>query len=150
MDFKINNRYWLDLFVKDFLESKRRIFEWQNIHTFSINSFGDRYVYKDRVPERQQRYFEYILKKYGPCLSDCILVTKKNIEKHKIVMDFFDFKKKCDKENQLGLKDIKFDLIDLSEGIESYGEHYYLIACDINKEIDFELSYGTFKVLNKT
>ena len=65
-------------------------------------------------------------------------------------MDFFDFKKKCDKENQLGLKDIKFDLIDLSEGIESYGEHYYLIACDINKEIDFELSYGTFKVLNKT
>ena len=136
MDFKINNRYWLDLFVKDFLESKRRIFEWQNIHTFSINSFGDRYVYKDRVPERQQRYFEYILKKYGPCLSDYILVTKKNIEKHKIVMDFSDF------------KDVKFDLIDLSEGIESYDKHYYLIACDINKEIDFELSYGTFKVLN--
>ena len=65
-------------------------------------------------------------------------------------MDFFDFKKKCDKENQLGLKDVKFDLIDLSEGIESYDKHYYLIACDINKEIDFELSYGTFKVLNAT
>ena len=77
-----------------------------------------------------------------------ILVTKKNIEKHKIVMVFFDFKKKCDKEDQLGLKDVKFDLIDLSEGIESYDKHYYLIACDINKEIDFELSYGTFKVLN--
>ena len=148
MDFRLNNRYWLDLFVKDFLKLREHIFEWKGIHVFSISIFSKKYVYKNHIREREQRYFEYTLKKYGTCLTDYILVTKSNVEKHDITIDFWEFKKNCDKENKIGLKDLTFDLIDLSNGIQSYGQHYYLIACDINKEIDFELIYGTLKVLN--
>ena len=148
MSFTLNNRYWLNMFVRDFLETEKRIFEWKGARILSITEFKDRYVYTNHTGEREEKYFELIIRKYNSCLSDSIIVTKRNIEKFDIATDFFDFKKKCDKENQLGLKDVKFDLIDLSEGIESYGKHYYLIACDVDKEIDFELTYGTLKIIN--
>lgn len=148
MDFRINNRYWLNMFVRDFLETEKRIFEWKGARILSIDEFKDRYVYTNHTGEREEKYFELIIGKYNQCLSNSIIITKRNIEKFDIAMDFFEYKKKCDKENKIGLKDVKFDLIDLSEGIHSSGQHYYLIACDIDSSINFELIYGTLKILN--
>lgn len=148
MDFKVNNRYWLNKFIEDFIENKMRIFEWQRVRVFSINDFGIKFVYKNWRSDREEKYFESILRKYKSCLSDFIFVTKESVKKHDLFMEFSNFKNECDIQNQIGLKDVKFELIDLSEGLKSYGQHYYLIVCDIDKSINFELIYGTMKIIN--
>lgn len=148
MDFRINNRYWLNIFVRDFLETEKRIFEWKGARILSIDEFKDRYVYTNHRGEREENYFELTIRKYNPCLSDSIVITKRNIEKLDITMDFLEYKRRWDKENKIGLKDVRFDLIDLSEGIHSSSQHYYLIACDIDSSVNFELVYGTLKILN--
>lgn len=147
MSFAQNNRYWLNVFMTDFFENEKKKFDLNNnvrvlpINIFKVNIIG-------KALKREVAYFEYVMKKYSDCLLNYILVAKKTVEKHDILYDFFEFKDKCDKEGKIGLKDVKLDLIDLSKGIESYGKHYYLIACDIDKQIDFELIYGTLKVIN--
>ena len=150
MDFKINNRYWLNRFVQDFFESEKSFFNYHFATVYEINDFSDRFVYKHNVNENDKVYFKNTLNKYKSILANTILhVKRRKTRKEEIVRKFYTFIKEKDKDNKLDLRKIKFEIIDLTSHMFSFGPKYYLILCDIDHDINFELIYGTLKVMNE-
>lgn len=150
MDFKVNNRYWLNRFVQDFLESEKSFLNYHFATCYKIDDFENRFLYKNSVNEGDRHYFKKVLNKYKYVLSNNILhIRRHETRKEDIVRKFYDFVKKKDPENKLDLRRIRFDVLDLTTYMFSFGPKYYLILCDMDKSIDFELIYGTLKVMNE-
>lgn len=152
MDFKVNNRYWLNQFIQDFIDYNKSFLLCNNTSSYDIDTFLNKFVYKDSVKDKDKENLINILHKYKSILSDCILRTKYSNLKYDIIRKFYNFIKEKDPDNQLDLNKIKFELVNLTTSSFppfSSTLGYYLIVCDIDDSINFELIYGTLKVINK-
>lgn len=155
MDFKINNRYWLNKFIQDFIDYKKPVYNGFHISCFEVKDFEKKFVLKDRIDKKYQKQFVDTIKLYQDLSVNCILAIKQNpwhpetdLTKLDIIRHFYQYTLWKDPHNELDLNKIKFELLRINFGSIASDFECYLIVCDINKSINFELIYGTMKIIN--
>ena len=108
-----------------------------------------------KIVEKKIKYnakdcLDKFLSKYTQFSTNYILSIPRSEEKNVFTYRFYSFLYDCDKDRSLDLTLLKFDLVQLpSQLVPNYGPKFYLFICEINPKVNFELSYGTLKVLNK-
>ena len=149
MDFKIDNKYWISCFVRDFINIEKVYMKKHNIEMFDIETFLHKIIEK-KLKYNTKGCLDRFLSKYSQISTNCILSIPRSEERNVFTYRFYSFLCDCDKDRSLDLTLLKFDLVQFtSQLVPKYGPKFYLFICEINPKINFELSYGTLKVLNK-
>ena len=151
MDFEIKNRYWLNRFLEDVMVAKEKELGKQNFSSCTIKEYGKMFIYHKRCDPRKRAYFQNLINTYKNMLVKRVIkidtYSRYRGEKAQVFQLLRETIEDYDKKNQLNLHKIKFELITL-DASNPFGAQYYLIACNIDKLINFELTYGTLKIMN--
>lgn len=152
MSFEIKNRYWLNRFLEDVMVAKEKELGKQNFSSCTIKEYGKIFIYHKRCDPGKRAYFQYLINAYKNMLVKRVikidLYSRYRGEKALVFQLLRETIENYDKENQLNLHNVKFELITL-DASNPFGAQYYLVVCDIDKLINFELTYGTLKIMNK-
>lgn len=150
MPYTENNRFWLKLFVKDFLRAEEKFLARANITPIPVETFYENFVEKERRRKIDKDYILKNLNRFNSLSSGFVLkCSGTNINMaQKVKLHLYERLKELDPKNQLGIKNITFDLVHLSTNSFTLSSKYYMLICDVSKYIDFELVYGSLKVIN--
>lgn len=148
MSYAENNRHWLKLFINDILNSKDNNLELYGAFAIETDVFCAN-ILDDKKGKFDKEHILEKLKQYDSLSSGYIIRMRDTVghDINDVKRELFRLLMKLDSHNKLDLLKIKFDLVRLDTNRFAFARKHYLLVCDIQENIDFELIYGTLKVM---